>query len=260
MTQNAADRLNTPRAWAVDLAACAVTGVVLGAVGPFGSFFNDGLAVRIGYWTAVLVISGAVFGAAIRWAWPRMPRRRVPLRFWLPMLIVVASGPTAVISRIIAVVLWPGIRQRVGWIEWYGQALLIGAVYVALYALLRMRTSAAATRTSAAATRADEGDPGFARTLPAGLGRDLICLQMEDHYVRVHTTRGSQLVLMSLSQAVSGLKGVEGLQTHRSWWVARAAIVGVVEDGRNLRLALSGGLTAPVSRGRVANLRAAGWL
>ena len=54
MTQNAADRLNTPRAWAVDLAACAVTGMVLGAVGPFGSFFNDGLAVRIGYWTAVL--------------------------------------------------------------------------------------------------------------------------------------------------------------------------------------------------------------
>ena len=253
MTQNAADRLNTPRAWAVDLAACALTRAVLGAVGPFGSFFNDGLAVRIGYWTAVLVISGAVFGAAIRWAWPRMRRRRVSMRFWLPMLIVVASGPTAVISRIIAVVLWPGIRQRVGWVEWYGQALLIGAVYVALYALLRMRTSATATRS-------DEGDPGFARTLPAGLGRDLICLQMEDHYVRVHTTRGSQLVLMSLSQAVSALKGVEGLQTHRSWWVARAAIVGVVEDGRNLRLALTGGLTAPVSRARVANLRAAGWL
>ena len=36
--------------------------------------------------------------------------------------------------------------------------------------------------------------------------------------------------------------------------------VGVVEDGRNLRLALTGGLTAPVSRARVANLRAAGWL
>ncbi len=83
---------------------------------------------------------------------------------------------------------------------------------------------------------------------------------MEDHYVRVHTPQGSSLVLMSLSQAMAGLKDLEGAQTHRSWWVARSAIVGVVEDGRNLRLRLSGGLEAPVSRARVGQLRADGWL
>jgi len=83
---------------------------------------------------------------------------------------------------------------------------------------------------------------------------------MEDHYVRVHTPLGSTLVLMSLSQAMAGLKGVEGVQTHRSWWVARTAIAGVVEDGRKLRLRLSGGLEAPVSRARVGVLREQGWL
>lgn len=35
--------------------------------------------------------------------------------------------------------------------------------------------------------------------------------------VRVHTDMGSELTLMSLSQAIAGLNGLEGLQTHRSW-------------------------------------------
>ena len=96
--------------------------------------------------------------------------------------------------------------------------------------------------------------------LPPQLGRAVLCLQMEDHYVRVHTTQGSALVLMSLSQAIDGLKDLEGMQTHRSWWVARSAITGVVEDGRNLRLSLKGGLEAPVSRARVGRLREEGWL
>jgi DNA-binding LytR/AlgR family response regulator len=42
--------------------------------------------------------------------------------------------------------------------------------------------------------------------------------------------------------------------------VARRAITGVEKDGRNLRLKLVDGETAPVSRASVAKLRAAGWL
>ena len=52
---------------------------------------------------------------------------------------------------------------------------------------------------------------------------------------------------------------MEGVQTHRSWRVARAAIVGVVGDGRKLRLRLTGGLEAPVSRARIGALREEGW-
>ena len=88
--------------------------------------------------------------------------------------------------------------------------------------------------------------------LPPRLGRTVLCWQMEDNYVRVHTPQGSALVLMSLSQAMAVLEDLEGAQTHRSWWVARE---GVAEDGRNMRLRLSGGLEAPVSRARVGALR-----
>ena len=71
---------------------------------------------------------------------------------------------------------------------------------------------------------------------------------------------GSRLETGPLARVTAGLGGVEGLQIHRSWWVARRAIVGVERDGRNLRLKLMDGQTAPVSRASVAKLRAAGWL
>ena len=247
--------LNTPRAWAIDLAACAATGVVLGVVGPFGSFFNDTLPVRIAYWTVIFLMSGIGFGAAIRWVWPRAQHARLPIWGWLPVLVLLGSLPLAAASRTIAVMLWPGIRHVVGVVEWYGQSVLIGMVYVGLYALLRMRKAA-----SAEPVMEGVGEPRILRRLPGRLGRDLICLQMEDHYVRLHTSEGSALVLMSLGKAMAEVGGLEGLQVHRSWWVARRSVEAVIEDGRNLRLRLKSGLEAPVSRSHVARLKAAGWL
>jgi DNA-binding LytR/AlgR family response regulator len=83
---------------------------------------------------------------------------------------------------------------------------------------------------------------------------------MEDHYVRAHTVAGSDLILISLNQAVAELEGLEGLQVHRSWWVARSAVVKVDRDGRSVRLKLRNGVTAPVSRRAVAALKAAAWI
>jgi hypothetical protein len=253
MTRPTPEGLNTPRAWAVDLAACAATGVVLGVVGPFGSFFNDVLPVRIIYWTLVFLMSGVVFGAAIRALWPRARRARAPLWLWLPPLVLAGSLPLTVASRLIAMGFWPGIRHAVGWVEWYGQSVLIGLIYVGLYAVLRMRTRPPPAPQA-------KGEPVILRHLPGRLGRDLIGLQMEDHYVRLHTAEGSTLVLMPLGKAMAAVGDIDGLQVHRSWWVARHAVEGVVEDGRNLRLKLKTGLEAPVSRAHVARLKAAGWL
>lgn len=250
MTVSSPQALNTTRIWLTDMAACATAGVFLGIVGPFGSFFNDGLVVRVAYWTSVLMMSGIIFGLALRWTWPRMERFGLSVWIWAPIFVLIVSLAPALISRIVATAFWPGIRRAVGPVEWYGQAALIGLIYVSLYIFLRSRKPTGATGGGALA----------ARKLPRRLDQSLVCLQMEDHYVRVYSARGSELVLMSLSQAISGLEGVEGLQTHRSWWVARAAVTGLVEDGRKLRLTLSNGLEAPISRARVAELRAAGWL
>ncbi len=83
---------------------------------------------------------------------------------------------------------------------------------------------------------------------------------MEDHYVRVHTVLGSALVLMRLRDAMVLVAEVEGMQVHRSWWVARGAVEDVLRDGRNLRLKLPRGIEAPVARANIAVLRDARWV
>lgn len=89
---------------------------------------------------------------------------------------------------------------------------------------------------------------------PPRFGREVICLQMEDHYVRAHTALGSESILMRLSDAVSRTGG-EGLEVHRSWWVAKGAIRHVSRDGRNLRLNLLNGLEVRVARRAVIRLK-----
>ena len=111
-----------------------------------------------------------------------------------------------------------------------------------------------------AAGPAPAPQPAFLDRLPAHLGSDLLALEMEDHYVRAHTALGSELILLRMRDAIAELGGIEGAQVHRSWWVARDAVEDVKRDGRNVRLVLPGGLEAPVSRTRVAELKDAGWL
>lgn len=234
----------------VGFGVATIMGVALGLIGPFGSYLNDGVIPRIAYWTANLWIGWLVFGVALSQLSGVAETRGWLLGAWLPPAVILLAVLPAITSRLLAVKAWP-VTAQVGWLEWYLQCLLVSALATAL---IQWRVSAGRSTTR----RAESADPRD--RLPLVLGREVLCLQMEDHYVRVHTPRGSHLVLMSMAQAMAGLKGVDGLQVHRSWWVARWAVDGVVEDGRNLRLRLAGGLEPPVARARVGALRAAGWL
>jgi DNA-binding LytR/AlgR family response regulator len=102
--------------------------------------------------------------------------------------------------------------------------------------------------------------PRFLARMPAKLaGASLWAVQAEDHYLRLHTSRGEDLILMRLADALVELEGIEGARTHRSWWVARAAVAGVDRAEGRATLTLPGGLEAPVSRAYMKALRQAGW-
>ena len=87
----------------------------------------------------------------------------------------------------------------------------------------------------------------------------LIALEAEDHYVRVHTADGSELLLMRMSEAVAELAGAHGYRVHRSWWVADAAIERVRWKRGDGTVRLTGGLVVPVSRTFAGELKLAGW-
>lgn len=103
-----------------------------------------------------------------------------------------------------------------------------------------------------------EGRPQarFLDRLPAALGRDVVYLKVRSHYVNVVTTAGSGALLMRFADAVAEL-GDQGMQVHRSYWVARRHVVGIERRAERTVLLLAGGEQVPVSRTYLAAVREA---
>jgi DNA-binding LytR/AlgR family response regulator len=102
---------------------------------------------------------------------------------------------------------------------------------------------------------------GFADRLPPQIGRDIVAVKAEDHYLRVYTRLGDALVLYRLGDAIAELEraGVDGLRTHRSFWVARAAVTSIIIEDRSLALRTFSGLVVPVSQTYKESVRRAGF-
>jgi DNA-binding LytR/AlgR family response regulator len=88
----------------------------------------------------------------------------------------------------------------------------------------------------------------------------LIALSVTDHYVHVTTTRGHEMLLMRLSDAITEADPTPGLQVHRSHWVALAAIATARRHGDGAVIGLTNGTEVPVSRGFLPAVLAAGLL
>lgn len=88
----------------------------------------------------------------------------------------------------------------------------------------------------------------FLDRLPKDIGTDIIALEAQEHYTKVHTLLGSALVLYRFGDAVKDMTNQGGLQVHRSHWVLTDAIEQVDRSGRAYELTLKTGLKIPVSR------------
>ena len=104
-----------------------------------------------------------------------------------------------------------------------------------------------------------EAVPRLIARLPLNKRGMLLSLSAEDHYVRVRTDKGEELVLMRLADAIAEAAPTQGLQVHRSHWVAVRAVEAARREGQRAIITV-GGLDLPVSRANVAQLKEAGVL
>lgn len=253
-----------------DLAIMTGIGLFLGVLGPFGSS-DLPLGVRLLSWLAFAYVGYVCY------------RPLEPLVSWgertlhLPRIgLWIATAAIATVPMTFAVLVlgnlhdpfrWPGLDIA---LTSYFYVFIVGAAVTLFFNVLNLRSGnvtapAPGIAPASVAAPASEPDPPAKANplldqLPASLGSDVIALEMEDHYVRVHTALGSELVLMRLRDAMAHVAEIEGRQVHRSWWVARLAVEDVRREGRNVRLVLPGGLEAPVSRAQVSDLKDAGWI
>lgn len=235
------------RSWTLVMVA---GGLFLAFVGATDSYELT-IGLRLTLWLALCLVAG-LFGLGIEAGLLRAGARwKGGLSWWLALTAGMGAAMTPVIFAVNAVT---GEAPAVMLPIYLRNALVISGALVALRLLVGFVLAARPAQ-------GDAAPPAILARLPVGLrnGR-LEALASEGHYVRVMTDLGSELVLMRFGDAMRETGDVEGMQVHRSWWVARRAVEAANSDGDRLELSLSGGVTAPVSRRYRAAWRAAGWL
>ena len=202
--------------WRAPISAVAI-GLVLGVMGPFGSQTTLTPAVRYSVWMVIALAGFASAAAAERVLSSARPGRTNTIR-----IIAVAAASALPMTFFVA---WAMGVVRPG--RTFSPVQLLALFpYVALIQLLIARVIFPDDPVTLAATveqppAAPEYPPEFVSKLPAALRRDILALEAEDHYVRVHTLHGSALILMRLADAVAIIDPRLGLRVHRSWWVAK---------------------------------------
>lgn len=73
-------------------------------------------------------------------------------------------------------------------------------------------------------------------------------LQAQEHYLSVTTKQGQELILYKFGQAIKEIPSDYGIQTHRSFWVAKDNIRGWSAADGGVKIILHHGEQAPVSR------------
>ena len=234
---------------AAEFALMAAVGVLMAFLAPYDSG-EQPLGFRLAYWT-ILIVGGGVIGIAIDMA----VSRRLP-QFWLRLLTVcVLMTPFVALLVMLVAHLMAGAHWSVR-----NYAGLLFQVFVICVLVMALRQLAWRAAPAPAAVDVPEPSDAFRQRLSAKR-RDakLLAVEAEDHYLRVHTDAGSELITARFGDALEELAGWPGFRTHRSWWVAACAIDGVRWGRGRGELRLSSGLVVPVSRSQAQALKSAGW-
>lgn len=255
MNGASASRIALGERWhriSLDLLLLAGFGLVMAQLGPYRTLDTPQL-FRTAYWLLAVIGSGLA-GILLEGAIKARVRG-----LWLRTLLVsfaITPPVTLYIYALNAVML--GLPRR-WWLlpQLAWQVLVVMLLLMTLRALLWRRV--VETRTIVMPPL-PEAERDFRLRLSAKRrAARLIAIEAEDHYVRVHTDAGSELLPMRFSEALKELSRAHGYHVHRSWWVAAEAIEGVRWTRGTGEVRLTGGIVAPVSRTHAATLKSAGW-
>ncbi len=238
-------------------------GVLLGFIGPYDTFSISHLSVRLSYWVSLLFIAALVSGYSARLILPTLIKKKKHQllgTIWLSAIIALQVFPFVIAYDIIygEMALKSHedhlkhflftLRGLVDFFVWYGQVYIITFIVVIFCNLAESAIKNKNQNEQNAQIPARIAGQRFLKRLPANLGDELLCLTVEDHYVRVHTPLGNTLILMRFADALLELEEYEGMQVHRSWWVAINAVEKVSKDKRRHILILKNGMKVPVSQ------------
>lgn len=239
------------------LAQYVVIAILLVSVTPFGLFPGKPL-LRLSYWMAVLIIFGMLmmpitariirstgaFDEFSRWSaifgcvlFATIPMTFIvhAIEYWGWSIAAAQLPGTQISSRPSR-----GIEELM---VLFAQLLAINLIAIGMNSFFMIALHGFQTQSR----KPTNAGIRFLSRLPDHLGTQLLHLQMEDHYLRATTDKGDTLILIRFRDALQELGDYDGLQVHRSWWVARQAVEKISRSGRKIDLIMQDGTRVPVS-------------
>lgn len=234
------------------LAALAGLAIVVGISGPFDTINAFDLPQRMAYWAVVVPMT---YAAGMMGS----------------LLVEPALRATAVAFKIVGlslgsalmVCLFLGLFNALIGLEFnlYEFALGFLSIYVICLVIDGMdHLIKAEQRPQVDNAIPTALTPAILARLPLERRGALVAMTVQDHYVEVTTTKGKTLILMRLSDAIAECAPCQGLQIHRSHWVALDQIAAARRLGDAAVVILKSGVELPVARSRLSAVQQAGIL
>ncbi|SHH00323.1 LytTR family DNA-binding domain-containing protein [Marivita hallyeonensis] len=235
------------------LTALASVAAILALVGPFGTQDLLSLPERAAYWTTLTgvgYVTGYAFGS-------RLLKGQAPPARRASRVILAGCLTGCAMTLFIAGLNWLVFRIVPSTATWPAFALTTIAISVIIMAVLDQFDQ---HLQPVAVRAADLDPPRLLDRLPLDKRGAIVALSVEDHYVRVRTTNGEDMLLMRLSDAIRETEPLRGAQVHRSHWVSYDQVTSVTRQGDRAILSMSHGPDIPVSRANLPKLKEAGLL
>ncbi len=235
------------------IAIWAVLTVVATVTGPFGTYDGQAWQVRLLYWAIIVAISvflSKVIRLAVEYRLRHQPFWLIEAVFTL-IVVPILTFAVIVISRSILDVDLERLPN-----PW----LIFFFVFFVTTCVVALRTSLQSFGylSIADATAKQVIAPRLLDRLDDADCAPILRLSGDGHLVEIVTAAGTSKVRMRLVDAIREMEPVIGYRTHRSHWVAHAAISGVEREAAKTFLCLSNGDRVPVTRKYRASLEEAG--
>ncbi|MEM9840273.1 MAG: LytTR family DNA-binding domain-containing protein [Pseudomonadota bacterium] len=227
-------------------------GAGAGLSGPFGTFRAMPLPMSVLYWELIIAIGFAIWWAlekavaAFRPTWTGLS---VQLAVVLPFSLLNAvsvQGINTAIAALSSQDVWTSYQTLVGSHLTFSMIVVLPVIAVSKRLLQNAEDAGGV-----------QAIDFLTLKLPDKLRASVpFALSAEGSYVRVYTAAGDDIIAMRFEDAIRAVSGINGVQTHRSWWVASSAINTLRKAGSAYELTLHSGLIAPVGRRRRAEVAA----
>jgi hypothetical protein len=225
-------------------------GLIVGYLGPFGSYQMP-LTSRLLYWVILVIVGHLIFSQSEKFCKWYFDKKHLNLIVSFILTALIGSAfLTFFVEYLTQIFLEIKLAFPDGFIFLFPKVFILGiTINIFGYLLDQAKDNAFKSKELV------KQENIFVDRLPNNLGSDLICFCMEDHYLNVYTDKGSHMMLLRMKDALVELKDYNGIQVHRSWWVALDAVQEVKKQTRKATLIMKNGIKVPVSQTYLSALK-----